>query len=189
MKKITHRTFFAIELSPQVKTKLLTFQDRLLSLEGNPINANNFHITLSFLGELSERKIETILDNLRAPPSKPFEIEIANPIYLSRSNILAAEVTNGKSELNTLKRYIENSIQSWCHFNIEKRDYIPHISLFRKVEYFPENLPDFKYHYEVDSFCLMTSTPAKKGVQYQLIEEWRLNKHRSVKESLLGSRF
>lgn len=187
MKKPSHRIFFAIELDSLVKTKLLGFQDRLLSIDANPINAENFHITLSFLGNVSEPKIESILDELIAPATTPFKASIKHPLYLSNSKILGLEVESGLQQLTELKSYIESQLQSIAHFNLEKRQYKPHVSLFRNVEQLLENLPNFEQNFLIDSFCLMASVPTKKSVRYEVIEEWRLFTKQSVKESLLGT--
>ncbi len=186
MKKTTHRVFFAVELSSMVKTKLLGFQDRLYSIDANPINAENFHITLCFLGDVSEPKIESILDGLKTLSIAPFEVSIKHPLYYSNSKILGLEVKQGKKQLTELKSHIENQLQSIAHFDLEKRQYKPHVSLFRKVERLVENLPSFEQTFLVESFCLMASVPTKKSVRYEMIEEWRLSRNQSIKDQLIG---
>jgi 2'-5' RNA ligase len=189
MKKPTHRIFFAIELNQAVKTKLLGFQDRLLTIDANPIKAENFHITLCFLGNVSEPKIESILDGLNAPSMASFKVSIRHPLYFSSSKIMGLSVDYGKNQLTQLKSHIENQLQTIAHFDLEKQPYKPHVSLFRKVEQLPEHLPVFGQDFPIDSFCLMASVPTKKSVRYEVIEEWRLSKNQSIKESLLGSEF
>ena len=188
MKKPTHRIFFAVELDSIVKTKLLSFQDRLLSIDANPVNAENFHITLCFLGDVSEPKIESIMDGLISPSMAPFKASIKHPLYFSNSKIMGLEVDQGKDQLAQLKNHIERQLNSIAHFGLEKKVFKPHLSLFRKVESLPENLPVFEQELLVDSFCLMASIPTRKSVRYEIIEEWRLNKKQSVKESLIGSK-
>ena len=186
MKKPIHRIFFAVELDSMVKTKLLSFQDRLLAIDANPINADNFHITLCFLGDVSEPKIESIMDGLIAPSIAPFEVTIKQPLYFANSKIMGLEVEQGKAQLAQLKNHIENQLRSIAHFDLENKVYKPHVSLFRKVEQLPENLPKFEQMFLVNSFSLLASVPTKKSVRYEMIEEWRLLKKRSVKESLIG---
>ena len=188
MKKPSHRIFFAIELDSRVKTNLLSFQDRLSVIDANPINAENFHITLCFLGDVSEPKIESIMDGLIAPLMTPFKASIKHPLYFSNSKIMGLEVEQGKEQLDQLKNHIENQLYSIAHFDLEKKAYKPHLSLFRKVEQLPANLPVFEQEFLIESFCLMASVPTRKSVRYEIIEEWRLLKKQSVKESLIGSK-
>jgi len=186
MKQAKHRVFFAVDLEPILKTQLLSYQGNFIDLDAQPIDAANFHITLSFLGELSERKIETIIDSLLPPKQNSFDLTIKEPIYLSSSKILALEVEDKTNQLQKLKDIIESEIRSVTHLNIEKRAYLPHISLFRKVEEFPEFFLPIQKEIQVDSFCLMVSIPTKNSVRYEVIEEWKLNSGRSVKERLIG---
>jgi len=187
MKKPTHRIFFAVELNSKVKTKLLSFQDRLLAIDANPISAENFHITLCFLGNISEPKIESIMDGLIAPSTAPFKATIKHPLYFANSKIMGLKVEHGKEQLAQLKNHIEKQLNSIAHFDLENRIYKPHVSLFRKVEGLPQNLPDFEQEFIVNSFSLLASVPTKKSVRYEMIEEWRLIKNQSVKETLIGS--
>jgi len=186
MKKANHRVFFAIDLDPIIKTQLMSYQDNYIDLDAQPIDAANFHITLSFLGELTERKIETIIDGLSPIEQNPFELTIKDPIYLSSAKILALEIEDKRKQLQQLKDSIESNIRSITHFNIEKRDYLPHVSLFRKVEQFPDFFLPIQKNLLVDSFCLMTSVATKKSVRYEIIEQWRLNPKISIKEQLVG---
>ena len=186
MRTQTHRIFFAVDLPAEIKTKLLTFQDRLITLDANPISAENFHITLSFLGDVSENKIESVLDHLKISSFESFKVKLEYPLFMSQSNILALEVDDGKTELTNLKNSIEKKLQTISHFNIEKRNYKPHVSLFRKVEKIRDDLPSCKLSFTVNSFCLMASLPTKKSVRYEIIEQWQLARERSIKETLIG---
>jgi len=186
MNNANHRVFFAIDLEPSIKTQLLTYQENFNELDAQPIDAANLHITLSFLGELTERKIETILDGLSPIEQNPFELAIKDPIYLSGAKILALEVEDKSKQLLKLKESIESNLRSITHFNIEKRPYLPHVSLFRKVEQFPDLILPIEQSISVNSFCLMASIATKNSVRYEIIEQWWISPEMSVKEQLIG---
>jgi len=186
MKQVTHRIFFAVDLPAELKTKLLSYQDRLTMVDGNAIKAENFHITLTFLGSVSESKIDRILDHLKLQPASPFEISLQRPLYLSQSKILALSVEFGAERLLAVKKNLDNQLQSVTHFDIEKRRYQPHVSLFRKVEQLADNIPLFEQTFKVKRLTLMASVPSKKSVRYETIEEWPLQKRQSVKQRLTG---
>lgn len=186
MNQPSYRVFFAVDLSPDTKMKLLSYQEKFIDLEAQPIDPANFHITLSFLGELNERKIETIMDNLSPIKQNSFNVILKEPVYLSSSKILALEVEDKSKQLKKLKETIESDIRSVTHLNIEKRDYLPHVSLFRKVETFPEFTLPIHNEIQVDSFCLMASLPTKNSVRYEIIEDWKLSSGSSIKEQLIG---
>ena len=182
----THRVFFAVELTPEVKTKLLSYQDKLNLIAATPVRADNFHITLSFLGDVSESKIEQILDHMNGFTEAAFSIQIDSPVYFSKDKILALSIIQINSELKRLKTHIENELRNISHFDILKREYKPHISLFRNIEEEIHSLPLFNQKYLVNSFCLMASTPTKDSVRYDVIEEWSFSNTKSIKHQLLG---
>jgi len=182
----THRVFFAIDLSPQLKTELMVYQDRISTFSATRIKPDNFHITLSFLGSISERKVEHLLEQMTSFQLSPFEISIGELIYFSKPQVLALSIIDGLTELEKLKRRIEHRLKKIDHFDIEKRAYKPHISLYRNIEEPIQNIPEFKSQYRVDSFCLFESTQTRKSVQYSVIEEWKFSPVQSIKQQLIG---
>ncbi len=187
--KSTHRVFFAIELSPQIKTQLITYQESLKAFYPVSIQPENFHITLSFLGKLTNRKIETLIDELPAFKQPSFKVEITEPIYFTKTKVLALAIKEGQQQLTTVKEKLETQLKSIDHFDLEKRQYIPHISLFREVESSEEQFPNINLEMMVDALSLFESVSSPKGVRYHLIEQWPFKQTRSVKEQLLGNRY
>lgn len=180
------RLFFALDLTAKDKTTLLNFQQRLSLLGGLKIPAENFHITLSFLGQVAETKIESLLDKIEAPNMRPFEVSTGDILYFEGAKTLVLSIDKGAQELKQLKRIIEKNLQRIEHFNLDKRNYQPHISLLKQLQQYPDQLPPYSMPIKVTSFSLMASVPTKKGVGYELIEEWPLKPATSVREMLLG---
>ncbi len=74
------RTFIAIELSDEIKTTLALIQSHLKysSADVKWVAKDNIHLTLKFLGEITEEKCEKVkaaLDVI-AKSTKPFELSI-----------------------------------------------------------------------------------------------------------------
>lgn len=180
------RLFFALELSATDKTTLLNFQQRLSLLGGQKIPAENFHITLSFLGQIAESKIESLLDEIETPDMQPFEISTGDILYFEGAKTLALSIEKGAEKLSQLKRIIEKNLQRIEHFNLDKRVYKPHISLLKQLQQYPDQLPPYHMPIKVIGISLLASVPTKKGVGYELIGEWPLRASKSVKEMLLG---
>lgn len=164
----------------------MEYQGNLSKFSMSPIAAENFHITLSFLGNTKERTLEQVTDLFYPLSMSPFKIEIGAPIFFSKGKILALSITKGISELLELQSDIERQLNSITHFNLTKKNFKPHISLFRNIEEPIENLSQFQTSSMVDSISLMESVQSKKGVKYITIEEWYLRPKKSVKEQLLG---
>ncbi len=187
----SHRVFLAIPLPAALKTQLLSYQERLLGQYANPIAPENFHITLTFLGMLSHRKIETIIDGLQPLRLEPFEVKITNPVVLTKAKILAMAIGQGADKLASIKTKLESQLKRLDHFDIEKRKYLAHVSLFRDIDLneltnSESKLPNFDSTFRVNGLSLFESELTKHGVRYHEIGHWPFQKNQSIKQQLLG---
>ena len=129
------RTFIAINFNETVKDQIVQVQDALRnsSLKGNFTHRENIHLTLIFLGEISENKIDTIRNIISSIEFKPFEI-----IFTHTGNF---EQDAGKlfwlgtepcDELLHIQKKLA-SMLSEAGFSIESRKFAPHLTLSRKT--------------------------------------------------------
>lgn len=132
------RAFIAIELPPATQEKLEQISRRLQQdLEGTPIRwvkAENIHLTLKFLGEVSMNNLPVLKDilTLEAAEIPPFSISIGelgafpNP---KRARVLWVDVA-APQELITLQRSIESQTTR-LGYTPEDRPFTPHLTLGR----------------------------------------------------------
>ncbi|WP_185964378.1 RNA 2',3'-cyclic phosphodiesterase [Aliikangiella marina] len=189
------RLFFAIELEPNIKSKLLTIQDRVLDVNGTAVPGENFHITLSFLGKVAERELESILDGLSVSlhageafsdvQVSPFSVTLNQLTYWPKPKIIAALIDDQSQGLGRLKKSIESVLTSIGHFQFDRKSYKPHVTLFRHVDEPPKHLADLELTVAVKRFSLLESVQGRHGVNYHMIESWPL-KQSSIKQQLLG---
>lgn len=189
-KQNNYRLFFAIDLTPSIKTQLLEQQQKISQLSGIPVAAENFHITLSFLGKTTEKDLQLIMDQITFDNVSPFEVNTGNLIYWKKEEIVALEVTDKNNQLSNLKQQIEKQLAIFNIFKHDKNTYQPHITLFRQCEFLANQSIDFSDTLSVDHISLMNSKnyPAsskKQGNYYEAIESWDL-KPTNVKKYLLG---
>jgi len=180
-----HRLFFAVELEPALKTRLLTLQQEMSDVVASPVPGENFHITLNFLGQVSDKKLEMILDNIQAIPLAPFAVHLTDLIYWPKPKIVAVALDDSDNQLLACKKQIDEMLSQIDYFQREKRPYIPHITLFRQVDTPPEENILIDATIKVSQVSLMVSQSSRKGVSYSAIESWPL-KHPSIKRQLLG---
>lgn len=184
------RLFFAVELAPQIKTELLTLQDSFSELTATPVSPDNFHITLCFLGNATERQVEAILDNFVSLSIAPFEVKLSHFIYWPKPEIIALSIQDQTNKLNQCKKQIEKQLSQLNFFSYDKKEFIPHITLLRNVE---PPLKDNKIleqpfptkPIKVEQISLIQSQTNQHGVHYQILEEWQLRSP-SIKQQLLG---
>jgi len=68
------RLFIAVDLDDCLKGKISDLQTRLLEPAAKPVERQNLHFTLKFLGEVPETAVPKIREALRTVKFQPFEI-------------------------------------------------------------------------------------------------------------------
>ena len=184
-----------MELSPQVKTQLLNLQQSFSELIASPVSPDKFHITLSYLGNTTEKQLETILDNFSPLSLAAFDINLHEMIYWTKPSIIGLTIADQENKLKQCKKQIEKQLSQVSFFTYDKKTFIPHITLLRNVE--PPLIDNQLFDHtlanahiptapiQVDRVTLLQSQTSQTGVHYQIIEEWELQ-NPSVKQQLLG---
>ena len=184
MTKGKFRLFFAIELSPAVQTQLLEFQSSIELEQAKPVPAENFHITLSFLGDTNEKQLESIMDNFIAPEIPAFTLTSHELVYWPKPKVACLSVVDPENQLENCKKQVEKQLNALGFHHYDKKPYSPHITLFRQVEIPPKENHPFNAKLKIDHISLLCSRQSKNGVYYELVEDWPLV--RSVKHQLTG---
>jgi len=174
-----------VELTPALKTQLLTLQDSFNELVAIPVSPDNFHITLSFLGNTSEKQLEMILDDFTLLSIAPFEVSLHDLIYWPKPAIIGLSIKDEKNRLKQCKKQIEHQLSQLNFFSFDKKDFSPHITLFRNVESPLKDNQFFDTPFQVNQISLIHSQTSQHGVHYQIVEEWPLQ-NPDVKQQLLG---
>ena len=184
-----HRIFIAINLPEDIKKKLIGYQAKWPELPIRWTKKDNLHITLMFLGYLSDEELLEVLKSTKEAVSKhqPFFINLKKIIYGPPKKLpprmIWAEGKKSK-ELGKLQKDLENSLLSSEalakeDLTIEARPYAPHITLgrikaweFRKIE--PEERPEvneeINLNFEVNSIEVMESELKRGGPEYTILE-------------------
>ena len=142
------RLFVAVNFDDEVKKKILLVQDELRSkaLKGNFSRAENFHITLAFLGDLEKsgdkavdgmsEKLFSIMDEIKAPP---FEIRFDKTGCFTHSRkelwwIGADRSSPGFPVLLSIHAQLLSRLLE-AGFSIDTRAFNAHITLAREVKH------------------------------------------------------
>jgi RNA 2',3'-cyclic 3'-phosphodiesterase len=174
------RIFTAIAL-PQ-KTKALVAEVMRGRLPVSYVNTTNLHMTLNFLGELSDDKIEKAKDVfLKATADqKGFFVEF-DKVQKFRSQI---HITVRMSpDLKVLQEKMATEFVA-SGFSLENREYYPHVKLAnlhydqvlnpgRKLEMFP-NSELSKLNFQADKVALFSSKLLLHHAHHEIIMESKL---------------
>ncbi len=131
------RTFIAIELEENLKSELLSFIQVLMGISQNIkwVKEEGMHLTLKFLGEISEDKIPSIESSLEKIAGKfnAFSIQIrgtgAFPPGKKNPRVLWVGIAENE-RLATLQTEFETECEL-LGFPREKRKFHPHLTLGR----------------------------------------------------------
>ena len=184
-----HRIFIAINLSEDVKKKLIDYQKKWPELPIRWTKKENLHITLIFLGYLPDEELLEVLKSTKEAVLKhqPFFINLKKIIYGPPKKLPPRMVwAEGEKseELGKLQKDLENTLASSEALAkedsiSEARPYAPHITLgrikaweFRKIE--PEERPEINeeinLNFEVNSIEVMESQLKRGGPEYAILE-------------------
>ena len=141
--------------------------------------AENFHITLKFLGGVDDARIGAFTDALRAAVEgeRAFDLEIvglgAFP-SATRPRVLWAGVAAGLESLTSIAGRVDRAMETQG-FAFEERPFSPHVTLGRVRE--PRRAPALSDaltagatqrfgHVAIDSIALMRSDLSPRGARY-----------------------
>jgi 2'-5' RNA ligase len=182
------RLFVAVNLPPDVRERLAAVRDRLRNVQADVgwVRVENLHITLKFLGETEEKRLDRIRDVLAevARGWAPFPLEVAGVGSFGGRvpRVVWAGVSEGADRLTRLAGRVESAL-SRVGFPKEKRSFSAHLTLGRVRS--PKNTEALvvvlsEYHaekfgtLEATEFQLMQSELRPTGSVYTMLERFPL---------------
>lgn len=179
------RAFIAIELPDELKKKVSEFQSDLKKsniLEGSW--TKEYHLTLKFLGDISENKLEEIEKVLAviASKTKCFELELKGASAFPSEDyvrVLWIGARNGDENARALQKEIDENLAN-IGFGKEK-DYKNHITLCRVKSVSDKNKLKKSFEqrisfgmFKVSEIKLFKSTLTKSGAVHEVLKIFKL---------------
>lgn len=185
---MNHRVFIAINLPENIKKKLTDYQLKWPELPCRWTKKENLHITLAFLGYLTDEELLEILKITKEVVLRhePFFINLNKILYgppKQPPRMIWIE-GEGSKELGKLQKNLENALssaQTLAKADIEQeaRPYTSHITMGRlkqwefrqiEIEERPEVNEDVSFNFEVKSIEIMESRLKRGGPDYSILE-------------------
>lgn len=169
------RLFFALTFDNVTKQDLALYQDlvRSYGLEGHNTRTENFHLTLAFIGECTEKEKQTLINLLRQLQSGcgSLRIDRLGSFRQKRSQLLWLGIEHSQ-RLTQLKEELDTELLTQ-NFVVESRKFIPHITLFRQASGGAQvrSIPITPRQISVYSVALMQSSYRDNRLVYQVIDE------------------
>ena len=186
------RLFFAVNLPPHVLDHVVEVRDAVRAALGEDgirwLQADQFHYTLKFLGELPPRRAHGAAEAVQqlAKDVRPFSLTLGgvgafpNP---QRASVVWLGAAEGAEPLVALAERLDRTLAG-RGFRRERQPLKPHLTIARIKGYAGETsvarrLPELEINriatFTVESIALMQSVLSPAGSTYSLVETFPLS--------------
>jgi RNA 2',3'-cyclic 3'-phosphodiesterase len=179
------RSFVSIDLDDErVLSQVESIMSSLLSLGGDlkPVEPQNIHLTLKFLGNVTPVKLGEVKSALAQVTFPPFSLEITGAgafPNLKRMNVIWVGIGEGWSQVELIFEQTEKLLHQ-LGFSRETRPFSPHITVARvksgrnrdEITAFLSHLADESFGtFPVESVRLKQSVLSPSGPKYSTLFE------------------
>lgn len=180
------RVFVAINLPEPIKKDLASTIEKIRPLFGKEIrflDAENWHLTVTFLGSQDDNSVGLISEALSETAKKfePFRIQFEKimygPIGKAPRMIWLAGSKETSSRLGEMQKFLEEKMmEKNVPFRQENKKFFAHLTVARFESAVKENLPDldisFARFFEAESIDLMESRLKQSAVEYEILSRY-----------------
>ncbi len=193
-KMVGIRSFIAIDVEvPEIVAKIVRVQEEILSSSAKlkPVERQNLHFTLKFLGNVEESRIELVVSTMREvlESFEPFPMHLkgvgAFP-RVSRPNVVWIGVDEGRDVFIEMAKELDRSLAK-LGFKRETKGFEPHLTVARVKGYsgdLPEvirRISDVDIGFiDVEEVRLKKSTLTPQGPIYETLHGIKLRQREEV---------
>ncbi|MHA1993904.1 MAG: RNA 2',3'-cyclic phosphodiesterase [Candidatus Hodarchaeales archaeon] len=146
------RCFVCVEISDPMNIQTIeNVLAKLKLIKGiRPVKTNQLHLTLKFLGEISEKKLPRISEQLETIKIPSFSLKFSNigcfPNNV-RPRVIWTGISKGQQELTTLAQEVDTKLNE-IGLPKEKRQFSPHLTLGRVKKLTEETKQDIRQFFQ-----------------------------------------
>ncbi|MCK4245395.1 MAG: RNA 2',3'-cyclic phosphodiesterase [Candidatus Omnitrophica bacterium] len=181
------RTFISVEIPQEAREKFLLAENLLRNsdLPLKLVKIENLHLTLKFLGEISEERLKEIIETCQivAEAFSPFSISFKGiGIFpdMKKPRVIWAGVEEGAEDLRKISGLLEEELEK-RGFPADKREFQGHLTIARVKKPMIRNevlkglIEKFQEHqfcsFPVNKLYIMKSELKKEGPIYTCLKE------------------
>lgn len=143
---------------------------------GREVPPENFHITLLFLGNISNSTVESLRHGLSDLMIQPFSVRLDRLGYFDKTKIFWIGPTHVPEQMNVLFKNVRQQAQR-CEIRHLTKKYVPHTTLLRQCEGLSTDPILHPIDWYVDEFHLIESRMEPEGAQYYTVDTFPLMNH------------
>ena len=167
------RLFFALLPDDSARRSLAKLQDQLNIKKGRKVHVADLHVTLFFLGMTNREQETCVTEAAGRIASEPFQLCIDRADCWPRPKVVWAGAGEVPETLKTLVSDMNGELGK-CGFSADKREYKPHVTLYRKSRIREQILLDQAICWQVTKIALLESQPGGEPPYYHVRRTWDL---------------
>lgn len=167
------RYFFALWPDDAVREQLYRLGRHVVHKNGHRIRMAQLHITLTFLGPMSDACLECVHENAARIQGQGFDLALERVGVWRKQRIQWLAPGRTPAALHRLVTQLRGAMEG-CGFLPERRAFRPHVTLARKVNTLLPVVSVAPVHWSVREFALIRSVTHQEGPAYELLKRWPL---------------
>ncbi|KGJ99217.1 RNA 2',3'-cyclic phosphodiesterase [Thalassotalea sp. ND16A] len=168
------RCFFGLKVSEKDRQSIAVWRNKHLANRFKAVAAENFHLTLAFLGNVDEQQLHQLMATAHTIECPKITINLTELGFWHKPKVLYLTSNSCPAELKKLANTCTNAAVA-TGISITERHYIPHLTLARKAKYLPSITTPIDFTLNFAEFCLFQSLSTESGVKYQALKSWTLS--------------
>lgn len=169
--RTTQRLFFALWPDAAVRESLAAVVKQTAQHhQGKAMRPDNLHITLAFLGNVSDVQRACVEAAADAINMTPFDLRLDHVGWFKRPQVLWLGATETPEPLMQLVVGLNRGLRG-CDIALDERPFATHLTLMRKIRKFNDLVIE-PIDWHVDHFCLVQSLTHPEGVEYKVVKQW-----------------
>lgn len=175
------RLFFA--LWPEAGTRQAIYRssrDALAAADGRAVPAENFHMTLVFLGRVAAEALALVKSIAASVQADPFRLELDRYGYWKEPQVLWCGASRVSAAAATLAAGLRERLMS-AGFRPDPKPFVPHVTLARKVHRTGALGGFGPLAWDARDFALVSSVTGETGSEYFPLATYALGAGGTVK--------
>jgi 2'-5' RNA ligase len=165
------RMFFALWPDQNTRKQCCEVIAKISETEMRPVAADNLHVTLLFLGNISSEQEQAMIDTASLLKMPELMLTFDQISYWRKPAVLCLTASHFDQKITAVSQELalmakQNLIE------IDERPFQPHVTLARKVKC-AIRLEFTAINWQARDFCLVESCSLAKGVEYRVIKRWQ----------------